>query len=292
MLSILIPVYNYDVRALVGALTKQCIGAKIRFEILCWDDRSNEDYHLINQQVTQLQGVAYFRLAENVGRSKIRNLLAKSAKYDQLLFLDCDSGLLRDDYIEKYLAATAAAPVVCGGRNYEQSPPSDLRYYFHWKYGSRREVRSASERSEAPHAGFMSNNFMVKKSVLLATPFDETLVQYGHEDTLWGEELATKGMAILHIDNPIVHLGLDPVDQFIGKTKEALENLVKLQKDGKPVSIRLNKIAQWGKKIGLPRLANSLGSQMLSKMESNFSSRYPSLRLFDLYRLIYLSKIQ
>lgn len=92
MLSILIPVYNYDVRSLVGDLAKQCLEASIPFEILCYDDHSQEEFDRINQKVIQLEGVTYFRLAKNVGRSMIRNHLAQVARYDHLLFLDCDSG--------------------------------------------------------------------------------------------------------------------------------------------------------------------------------------------------------
>jgi glycosyltransferase involved in cell wall biosynthesis len=42
MLSILIPIYNYNAYPLVKELHSQCLEATIDFEIFCIDDASNE----------------------------------------------------------------------------------------------------------------------------------------------------------------------------------------------------------------------------------------------------------
>ena len=56
MLSILIPVYNYDVIPLALELNKQCLESKIDFEILCQDDQSNSDLNTKNEIIQKLQG--------------------------------------------------------------------------------------------------------------------------------------------------------------------------------------------------------------------------------------------
>ena len=43
MLSILIPVFNYDVRRLVGDLHRQLSGMKIEYEIRVYDDCSTNE---------------------------------------------------------------------------------------------------------------------------------------------------------------------------------------------------------------------------------------------------------
>ena len=43
MLSILIPIYNYNSYPLVQELHKQCLESDIDFEILCQDDASNSE---------------------------------------------------------------------------------------------------------------------------------------------------------------------------------------------------------------------------------------------------------
>ena len=56
MLSILIPIYNYNVYPLVEELHKQCIECKIDFEIICIDDAST-DYKPENNKMQFLSNV-------------------------------------------------------------------------------------------------------------------------------------------------------------------------------------------------------------------------------------------
>ncbi|MBK9012976.1 MAG: hypothetical protein IPM82_02230 [Saprospiraceae bacterium] len=66
----------------------------------------------------------------------------------------------------------------------------------------------------------MTNNFLIPRQLFLEIQFDETLRQYGHEDTLFGMELARRQVPIVHIDNPLEHIGLEPVDVFLRKTEQ------------------------------------------------------------------------
>jgi len=91
MLSILIPIYNEDITKLVKDLAYQCNRQKIDFEIICFDDASKQRYKDKNEVLRSVFRVNYVELSENLGRAKIRNWLAKSARFEHLMFLDGDS---------------------------------------------------------------------------------------------------------------------------------------------------------------------------------------------------------
>ena len=89
MISVLIPVHNYLITTLVQSLHKQLTVEKIAFEIICLDDASTDKkFTKINKKIRELEGVKYNLLKTNIGRSAIRNKLAKIAQYEWLLFLD------------------------------------------------------------------------------------------------------------------------------------------------------------------------------------------------------------
>ena len=85
-----------------------------------------------------------------------------------------------------------------------------------------------SERNKHPHAGFSTFNVLIDKSVFSKIRFNEELKQYGHEDTLMGYQLKKAGIDILHIDNGLMHEGLESNKEFLNKTKLGIENLSKL----------------------------------------------------------------
>jgi len=141
MISILIPIYNFNVTALVQKLVDQCSKAKIHFEIICFDDGSSPKFKALNQPILNLMGVNYVELSENYGRSKIRNKLAKVAQYDYLLFLDCDSKIKYANFIKNYIKEIKReADVTYGGRYYKKGKPRAKSKVLHWKYGSIRDL--------------------------------------------------------------------------------------------------------------------------------------------------------
>src|ERR1044071_5613337 len=102
MLSILIPVYNFDVTGLAASL--QASETNIPFEIICLDDGSAPMFKAINKKIAGLENIIYEELPQNIGRSKIRNLLAERAKYEYLLFLDCDSTAVSGRFLSSYVS--------------------------------------------------------------------------------------------------------------------------------------------------------------------------------------------
>lgn len=292
MLSILIPIFNFDVRPLVSDLHGQCEAVGIGYEILCFDDGSTTDFKFKNKEIWKRSNVIYREMPQNLGRSGIRNVLGKAARFEYLLFMDCDSKVVSPDFIQKYLRHAAPDRLVYGGRCYADQPPADPSLRFHWHYGRQREQSTAAERSRSPYHSFMTNNFLVPKPIFLDILFDETLRQYGHEDTLFGMELAKRQVPILHIDNPLEHIGLETVDAFLKKTEMGIENLVKLKREGKPIETRLLSFFECCQKLGLAislRWIFSISKKLLMKQ---LISRKPSLQVFDLYKLGILLQIE
>lgn len=147
MLSVLIPVYNYNIPDLVKTLSNQAVKSKITFEIVVIDDASNAEFKEINKVIEAYKGVVYSEEPKNIGRSKIRNKLADMAKFEYLLFLDCDSGIITDNFITSYIDNADKAPVIYGGTVYNNYDNLQPKLMLHWLHGVKREQSSAKERS-------------------------------------------------------------------------------------------------------------------------------------------------
>ncbi len=296
MLSICIPIYNQHVKPLVTTLHKQAatLNAPVSIELL--DDGSDEAYRQQNRSLQNLPLVRYEEMPSNLGRSRIRNLLAEKASHPYLLFLDCDTGVDDEGFLNTYTSLLKHSKVICGGHRYGACP-DDPKLHLHWKVGSFREAKRAKTRQKKPYRSFMTANFLIEREVFLDIRFREEIQGYGHEDTLFGYDLKKRRLKILHIDNPVLHLGLEPAGLFLKKTEEGLENLLKtyalVQKD--PVYVRMVKALQtyvslkkWkisfipGKLIGLLRI----------KMEKQLLGRHPKLSALDLYKLCTLYRIE
>ncbi|NJO91960.1 MAG: glycosyl transferase family 2, partial [Chloroflexia bacterium] len=165
----------------------------------------------------------YLELQKNIGRSAIRNSFLKYAKFENLLFLDCDTRIQNNNFISNYLIDNA--DVICGGRIYSQKP-NERKYLLRWKYGINRECKLADQRILEPYHSFMTNNFIVKHAVFRRTQFDERLKGYGHEDSLFGYHLMKNNFLIKHIDNQTIHDFSENSDEFLEKTQQGIENLL------------------------------------------------------------------
>jgi glycosyltransferase involved in cell wall biosynthesis len=227
-LSICIPVYNFDVTALVASLGRQCRELLGVCEIICIDDGSQSSVVKRNRIVCEAAG-RYIALEKNVGRASIRNLFASLVQSDYLLFLDCDSVLLSERFVARYLEAIAqgTGPVICGGRVYDPICPGRDRH-LRWKYGICKESMPRSVRDRHPHRSFMTNNFAIRRNLFDMIRFDERLRQYGHEDTLFGFKLKQSGIAVSNIENPILNGDVETNREFMRKTDEGVKSLVQV----------------------------------------------------------------
>ena len=225
-ISLLIPVCNYDIVALVHSM-KGAIGKVPELcEILIGDDVSSKEF-LEKYRSLEGDGVRIISSKKNIGRAAMRNKLALEAKGDYLLFIDADTMLTgtAEAFLQKYIAEMGDAQVICGGIKYIDSPPGDPDKLLRWRYGKWREERKAVERNKHPYSDFSTFNLLIAKSVFSKIRFYEELKQYGHEDTLLSFQLKVAGINILHIDNNLIHEGLESNREYLGKVKQSLENL-------------------------------------------------------------------
>ena len=226
MISICIPVFNYDIGTLITEISRQIQTLNNNVEIIVIEDGSKK-HQRTNRETCK--NYTYIELPENVGRAKIRNLFLKPTKHEYLLFLDCDSLLIDSNFLSNYLDTLKNKPsIVCGGRIYPDKCPANNQR-LSWKYGKFRESKPAHIRKLSPNKSFMTNNFLIHRELLDEVKFDERLTQYGHEDTLFGFELSKRNISITHIENPVLNGEIETNEIFLSKTEKAIQNLVKIE---------------------------------------------------------------
>ncbi|GAB3864884.1 hypothetical protein GCM10028824_03000 [Hymenobacter segetis] len=288
-LSVLIPVFNRAVRELIHSLLTQISDWPGPVEILLLDDFSSEEFRRLNRPLGNLPGVNYRELPQNVGRAAIRNQLAAVAQHEWLLLLDNDSLLPDNQFLARYTIALGRAAVLIGGTGYESAPPADPTLYLRWHYGQAREARPAAVRQAAPYGQLTINNALIRADIFRRFPLDERLTGYGHEDTKFGVELAAARVAILHLDNPVLHDGLEPAAVFLKKSEQAVRNLAQVyRQDGLGTDSRLLQMALRLRRLGLAPAARATLGAAVPGLRRQLLSAAPRLPLLDLLKLYWL----
>ena len=287
MLSICIPHYNFVNEKLFTELHHQCFALSIEFEILVIDDASETENKIyLSSTISKFCRVIF--LDENVGRSKIRNLLAQKAKYEWLLFLDGDSAISNGNFISFYLD-NLKADIISGGRTYQDQEPND-QYFLHWNYGFKIESNA--------YAQFHSNNFMIKKHVFDKLKFDESITNYGYEDVVFGLEAKKIGLHLININNKVLHTGLKTNADFLEDITLALLNLCKVEAIRKDLQIEKEvKILSSYNQLKLMKFTWLLG--IFNLIMINFLSKYliksPKIftnQLLSILKLYHLHRIK
>ncbi len=294
MLSVLIPIHNADVSNLVKQLHAQLIQTGIQFEIICIDDASTLLYEG-NIHLTIINEVRYETLSNNIGRAAIRNMLALKANFETLLFIDSDMQIMESNYIAEYLNMLESYDVVYGGIKY----PSILNNSSHtlrWEYGRKKEAISAEVRMKELYLSVKTCNVLIRKNVFLAIKFNESIQQYGHEDTLFCIELERYGAKVLHINNPLLHAGLEDADTYLKKVNVACKSLYYiansfLNKEER-TKIRLIYFYEKLDKMGLLVILSFMYKNFETKIINNLLSKKPSMLLLDYYKLICYYRIE
>ena len=285
MLSILIPIFNQNVVRLVNTLNDQCIAANLEYQIICGDDNSDSSFKDQNQEISTLLGVNYIEFTENVGRSKLRNKLARLARYEYLLFMDCDSLVYTKNFIPNYLLSKQKGELcVYGGRIYASKPP-DPNKRLHWFYGSTREALPLVKRQKDVWLNFQSNNFLIRAEWFSKIQFDESITGYGYEDLVFAEKLKENGIRVCHIENMVIHEGLDDDGAYMNKTEKAMSNLAQLYFQKKIRSTRLiegyNMLKHF---ISVAKFSN-FGYFCLGRIMDSLQHGRPSIFYFNLWKL-------
>lgn len=286
MISVCIPIHNYDVLP----LAKSIVAQDAEVELVCIDDGSTPEFIERNRPIEKMG--KYIVLGENVGRARVRNLFLEHTQGDWLLFLDNDSEV-PENFLETYHSTLDTQPsfdVIVGGRIYDERG-NNREHGLRYLYGTRVESQTAAVRSQHPYKSFMTNNFVVRRSVLEQIGFDSRLCQYGHEDTLFGYRLEQQRVPILHIDNAVVNGYVETNEEFLQKTVEGVGSLVQIysfMRDDADFcrSVRLLKAYEKVKKWHLQGLVLHIFRTIQKKLEKNFlSGNGLSLNKFNFYKL-------
>lgn len=296
MISICIPVYNFDVTELVDELQKQANHINYPVEILLFDDHSQNFFRQRNSLLASRSNVNYLDFDFNIGRSKIRNRLADFATGKWLLFLDCDVAIDDPEYLKRYIDSMEKAKVICGGRKYGPKP---FRHelLLRWKYGVERECKTAFFRQVNPYSSFISGNFLIEYDTFQTIRFNEELSGYGHEDTLLGLDLKKHQVEILHIDNPAVHIGLDSNFDFLLKTEQGVSNLARIlqimpcMRTDIEKSIKVLSVFRFLRHVGMLHPLRWTFRALTPVIKSGLCSSNPSIFLLDVYKLLLLARI-
>lgn len=293
MLSVLIPIYNYNVLELVTKLHSLLNAQQIPFEIICIDDASTVHFSE-NETLTALNHVSFESSSKNLGRSACRNLLAQKAQYDYLLFIDSDMQVISDDFIQKYIEQLPNYDLVYGGISYEEQAPNP-KLLLRWKYGREREATDFETRNKDLYFSIKTCNVLIKKQVFDSIKFNENIAQYGHEDTLFSIELARKKIKVIHIHNPLLHLGIEDSELYLKKVEIACKSLAFIASnflsEKEKNQFRLIYFHTKLSKMGLIWFIKRGYDLFEKRITKNLLSENPSLLLLDYYKLIAYDKV-
>ena len=287
-LSILIPTFNQDCTQLVHDLLEQLPQDA---EIIVADDGSTAtSIRENNAAIAKFPQCRYFQAKMNLGRAKIRNLLAEMAQGEWILFIDSDAQVRSKDFIATYLRETDGRQVICGGTgNYESCPSPDKTLRYKYEVHDEKE-RTLKLRRKKPYAQFSTFNFMILRELFMQIRFCNEICDYGHEDSMFGLELKDRKVPVLHIDNKLIHTGLEPTPAYLRKIKTSLFTLSRLDEKVQQ-RITISAFALFIKKCRLQGLVIWLFNVFGHKIKQNLFSSNPSLLLFNFYKLGFFCKI-
>lgn len=283
------------------------------FEIIFADDGSGDaTARQRNAIIAQLPYCQYIERPKNVGRSAIRNFLAHTAHYSHLIFLDGDVAIKRGNFVQTYLAHRNDADVIIGTLHFSRMQVAcdtaediightkrakeetkkttepvlyddNLKYRYEQQFLAKHPVK---KRMQQPYASFRTTNFMVRRDLLLAYPFDETFHEYGYEDTLFGKQLKEHGATLIHLDNAATIADYEDNATFVAKTEESLRTLAAHDHQLQDYSTLLH-TANKLKCLHLQPLIAFVFKLFKDLLHKNLCSNSPSVFLFNVYKLGY-----
>ncbi len=123
---------------------------------------------------------------------------------------------------------------------------------------------------------------------------NEELKQYGYEDTLLSDQLKKAGIDIVHIDNGLVHEGLETNKEYLSKTKAGIENLSRLfdnvtDKSAFTSTVSLLRIFYWLRKFHVTRILAGFFIKYRERMELRLESKKNLTQAFQALQDQYVS---
>ncbi len=229
-LSILVPTYDRDIRALAAELLADMAAlpapGAVELLVLVDGNPALAGQEEVLAMAAALGLAAGFALApQNLGRSAARNALAEAAKGGHILFLDADSLPDEPGFVARALAAARAAPeaVTCGGRTGQRCPPAPRDARLFETHSRKREWIPAAERNRDAHGNFLSANFQLRRDLFLAAPFDARFTGWGWEDTDWALRIRPHA-PLHHMDNTVSHMEHHTDAAWLGRLDRSVGN--------------------------------------------------------------------
>lgn len=287
ILSILIPVYNYNCVALVKALQQQAENCNIDYEILVADDGSdNAEIVCENRKINAIPHSVYHETGQNHGRSWIRNWLVSQSQGAYLLFIDSDAEICNAHFVGNYLRHVEKGAVICGGILHAEEEPSPTRR-LRYRYEKAMEpCFTAERRNQHPYANLRTFNFMMPREVALSHPFDESITLYGYEDTLLGGMFEKEGLKVIHIDNPLINADIEENPIFLKKTEESMHSLYQL-KDKMRHHSRLLTSYEKIRRLKLDTLLRIVFPLLRPMLTWHLTGKQPTVIALQFYKLAY-----
>ncbi|MGB3605775.1 glycosyltransferase family 2 protein [Psychroserpens sp.] len=289
MISVLIPVYNYDIAELVKTVHRQLVLCAIPFEMICLDDASEVRFQNQKTDIETYAFTTYYISEDNQGRIATRQQLATSATYDNLLFLDADVLPKSDAFIKNYVAyLTSNTGAIYGGFAYQDERP-EKAFMLRYIYGKNNEEIPAFKRNKHPYKIVISGNFLIKKDIFTAINSKIKYEGYGF-DNYFGALLKTEQIKVLHIDNEVYHLGIEPSETYLSKKEKAALTLVQLYNDDPLLEHdnHLLKLFTTFKRYKLNYLASFFFKVSQTALRKNLLGSRPNINYLQLYRIGYM----
>lgn len=289
MLSILIPTYNYYIYDLVLNIHKKCQKESIDFEIICLDDHSETDFTKANKKIEALSNCYYKINSKNKGRVATREHLAELAKHKWLLFLDADVLPKNENFITEYLKyLNKNHKAILGGFYYAKN--SIKKHLLRWKYGKQNEEVSARLRNLKPYKVVISANLLIKKDTYLSISKQLKTKTYGG-DLIFATLLKEQNIDIHHINNEVIHLGLEDNKSFLKKQKEAVKLLYDSVEKSEIINPDNSLLETYSKieKYGLDILFSWFYKSFNMRIERHLLGQKPRVLFLQLLKLSYFS---
>ena len=291
MISILIPIYNYNIENLILRLEAQLSKIDIKYEIICCDDCSTEHY---NYKFDNKERVSFLRNSSNLGRTETRQKLARRAQFEWLLFLDADVIPKKESFLSTYIENIKKTDfdVCLGGITYEDVL-SNEKYRLRWKYGLIKEDIKAKSRNKKPYKTIASANILIKKQIFLDINGQLEGNFYGY-DNIFCNKLKECNSKIHHINNEVYHLGLEDGVSYLRKKELAAETIFRAYNTNK-INESDNKLLKTYlllKRLGLTSTVSFIFTKLKNKLRHNLLGANPNMFLLNSYRLGYFCSLK
>ncbi len=201
-------------------MAKQIAQLEETVEVLVCDDFSTA-YVRNNQEACEQNEFTFLKIKKNLGRISVRKKLAKTSRFNWLLFVDADMLPKTDEYVVKYtnFIKSNKADIAIGGCCYlNEKKPFNLRL----RYGRNREEIIAEKRNLNPYNSILFGNVLIKKE-LFSEVFDDFKDNAYGEDIYLSSSIKSLNKDVVHLPNETYHLGLENNREFVKKIQKSGE---------------------------------------------------------------------